>query len=131
MLFDQKSNQGAMQRNTVHTTEDPKQDVNSNYCWGIFRLQTSSEEGGGGGKPLQQQCSMTAAEIRERQSHIQMAGSWQMIVIGQITDYRSVLVLIQSKITDTAYFIHSIGLKCCTELNREKNGPLNISGKAN
>lgn len=64
----QKSNQGAMQRNIVHTREDPKQDVNSNYCWGIFRLWTSSEEdgGGGGGKPLQQQqqqqqCSMTAA----------------------------------------------------------------------
>lgn len=27
-----KSNQGAMRRNTVHTREDPEQDVNSNYC---------------------------------------------------------------------------------------------------
>lgn len=27
-----KSNQRAMRRNTVHTREDPEQDVNSNYC---------------------------------------------------------------------------------------------------
>lgn len=42
-------------RETLHTREDPEQDVNSNYCSGIFRLQTSSVAGGGGagGKPLQ------------------------------------------------------------------------------
>lgn len=27
-----KSNQGTKQRKTEHTREDPKQDVNSNYC---------------------------------------------------------------------------------------------------
>lgn len=113
------SNQGAMQRNTVHTREDPEQDMNSNYCSGIFRLQTSSVAGGGGGVEASL-CRSSA--VWQHQRSVYDRATFKCLVLGGWLLLARVRIGPGSNpIQDYSYGTfqnHSVGHKGCKELKR-------------